>query len=292
MPLCCLSPVSGINNEVELIKGRSGLEGLSSHATICPAHRGRLGIYWSTNTKHCVIPTEYAFHTKGARRHTGISKGASKNIQKKTGQLFPLGASICRQCYDNYDTGEEDESELETDTTESESNPMSSPGYIPNKLSQVSNSSSVDESCKASINNLSVYAETLGLSPVKPMNKGLNDYQSDKRKEYHVKKTSILVAGILKTIAGKQGDAKELYDEVMKSDYLKEELGCESDNEETDNDILLEQIVELYLSFESCESQTDLLDFVCHSYTFEEVQQHFELSQSTYYRYRKRYEGK
>lgn len=50
-------PTSGLGSEVDLILARVGIfEPYPEDLTICPLHRGNLGIHWKTAARRCQIP--------------------------------------------------------------------------------------------------------------------------------------------------------------------------------------------------------------------------------------------
>ncbi len=272
-----------------MIQARAGKE-LTPESLLCPLHRGSFGIWWTRRTKYCALPDNIAAHKRQSLRYSGISKSLCDNIQATTGQLIHVGASICRMCFDLYSVSipESEEDTGTEDNVKSSSDKGSNFSPDLGRLSQFSNSSVRDEHYQISLSNLSAYGESIGLSPTKHMTKQLSDY-APKQKEYHVRHTSLLIAGILKTVA-KDKDPNELLQEVLQSKYLQEELNIESDNEEENP--VLEQMVELYLALQSGESQKDLLEYICSNFTETEVLDNFEISKSTYYRYKSAYERK
>ena len=62
---------SGPVNEVDLILCRAAIFKVPdtlNEMTICPLHRGKLGLGWTSGSTRCRIPAELSSHGKGSRK--------------------------------------------------------------------------------------------------------------------------------------------------------------------------------------------------------------------------------
>ena len=90
---------SGIETEVELILARCGYFEKPPNVlemTLCPTHRGRLGIGWRRSTNLCCVPEVLSGHHKDLRKVPALQKGIhlfqSIKLLELTKQFVPVGS--------------------------------------------------------------------------------------------------------------------------------------------------------------------------------------------------------
>ena len=90
---------SGPQTEVELILCRAGIFQAPDSVvsmTICPLHRGKLGIGWTRGSSRCRVPAVLSNHGKNVKQNwpkgdRGLSKESSQAILKHTGVFLQAG---------------------------------------------------------------------------------------------------------------------------------------------------------------------------------------------------------
>jgi len=89
----------GVETEVELILSRCGHFQKPPNLlemTICPAHRGQLGIGWRRTTNLCCVPEVLSGHRKGLRKVPALQKGInlfqSFKLLELSNQFVPVGS--------------------------------------------------------------------------------------------------------------------------------------------------------------------------------------------------------
>ncbi len=90
--------VPSITSEAALILARIGIFEIQrpENFTICPLHRGNLGIHWKSRQRRCSVPNEIASHPKkiapvGER---GVGYFQSKKIMDAVQILVPVGSGM------------------------------------------------------------------------------------------------------------------------------------------------------------------------------------------------------
>ena len=93
---------SGPKNEIDLVLCRAGIfkepDSINT-MTICPFHRGKLGIGWKRGASRCRIPAEISKHGTSKNKKTswpigdrGLSKDDSQLILRQTGIFVQAGS--------------------------------------------------------------------------------------------------------------------------------------------------------------------------------------------------------
>ena len=99
---------SGPGNEVDLLLCRAGMfkEPHSLNImTICPLHRGKLGVGWKRGSSRCRVPAALSNHGKGSRKtwpmgDRGLGKQDSELVLQKTGVFVQVGSGkILFKCW-------------------------------------------------------------------------------------------------------------------------------------------------------------------------------------------------
>lgn len=92
---------AGHENEIDLILSRAGLFTRPKDIetwTICPLHRGKLGLGWTRKSTRCRVPVQISNHGKGKRTwpkgERGIGKRDTQLILKRTGVFIQAGSGI------------------------------------------------------------------------------------------------------------------------------------------------------------------------------------------------------
>jgi len=100
----------GHKDEVDLILSRAGVFTSPKDIetwTICPLHRAKLGLGWTTRIAgRCRVPVEISNHGKSKKRpkaERGLSKTEAQLVLKKTGILVQVGSGLsniilCQVC--------------------------------------------------------------------------------------------------------------------------------------------------------------------------------------------------
>jgi hypothetical protein len=91
---------SGPMNEIDLILCRAAIFNIPdtlNEMTICPFHRGKLGLGWTSGSTRCRIPAELSNHGKGSKKvwpkgDRGLGKQGSEVVLEKTGVFIPAGS--------------------------------------------------------------------------------------------------------------------------------------------------------------------------------------------------------
>ncbi|XP_033639883.1 uncharacterized protein LOC117300261 [Asterias rubens] len=91
-----------VNVEWKLILLRCGLFDVDAYhmfsdKTICPAHRYKLGLSW-TSTRKCCHP----LHEGKGKPYRGANKTTSREVFVRWGTLIPVGTGICRGCLSKH----------------------------------------------------------------------------------------------------------------------------------------------------------------------------------------------
>ena len=91
---------TGPENEIDLILCRAAVFKIPDsfeRMTICPRHRGKLGVGWTRGATRCRIPTALSNHGKGhcktwPQGDRGIGKQDSEMVLRKTGVFIQAGS--------------------------------------------------------------------------------------------------------------------------------------------------------------------------------------------------------
>ena len=88
---------TSITSENSLILARVGIFEPMDF-TICPAHRGKLGIHWKCRTKRCQVPNDIASHSSNKKQppigDRGVGFYQSKKIMESIRILVPVGSGM------------------------------------------------------------------------------------------------------------------------------------------------------------------------------------------------------
>lgn len=90
----------GPENEIELILSRAAIFKVPDSLgtmTICPLHRGKLGLGWTRGSTRCRIPDELSNHGKGKKSawpkgDRGLGKQDSERVLQGTGVFIAVGS--------------------------------------------------------------------------------------------------------------------------------------------------------------------------------------------------------